>query len=715
MTPFRETGMQAARDGAVQGLVAWTALAAVECGLLSLAPWLLRPHYAYTPVHPGFTGLAFLAYAGVGLLLGGLTGMAAGRRGWVGPHTAVLGSFTVVVAFDANLLQEVLFGLGPFSFKQSPTHLLLPLAGSVPLLAAMVTSAASERWHARLRFLTNPWTTALLLVGLPWTTLNLLATSGTATKAIGVATVPVAVVLGSFVVARALERTVGRRSLPARLRLLLLAVVALVLLAATVPLRQTPRVAGAPPELPAGAPPRPNVLLITLDTVRADHLSVYGYARDTTPELRGFARSATLYTRAVSSGAMTLTTHGSLFTGLYGRQHGAHRSEATPAGRPLAARFETLAERLAGTGYWTTAVVANTAYLSHGFGFDQGFHHYDVRGPVILNASAPVYSPRRWLRSLLSRTLPRAAAERTYRPADAINEDAFAVLERASRRDGPFFLFLNYMDAHHPLIPPAPFDGLFPGKDPSFRSDDYYRLLRGLVRDGRPPTGEERAHLVSQYDGAIAYVDSRVGELFRKMQELDLWTNTLVVVTSDHGEALGEHSLLNHGVSVYQDQVDVPLIIKPPGAPTARTVEGLTGSVDVFATILDVAGAGVPEATSGSSLAAADPGPDRVVAAESYPWEVLVRLNPRFRRVQRAVFSGPWKLVASSDGGRELYDLEEDPAEKVNLYREDDPISRDLEARLEQWLELTVAPADSAGAAIDPEMRTRLRALGYVQ
>jgi arylsulfatase A-like enzyme len=485
----------------------------------------------------------------------------------------------------------------------------------------------------------------------------------------------------------------------------------------------------APPEAPAagtltggpgaaaGGDPaagaRPDVVLIVLDTVRADHLSVYGYGRDNTPRLGELAAHAVRHDRAIAAGDMTLSTHGSLFTGLYARQHGAHRSEAVPTGRPLAEKFDTLAERLSRAGYWTGAVVSNTAYLSHAFGFNQGFRSYDVRNPVRLLAGTPVYSPRKWLRQILSALAPRSVREHRYRDAAAINAEVFALLDRGRETERPFFLFVNYMDAHVPVNPPPPFDTMYPGRDESFTTDDYYALLREMVKGGREVTPREREHLVSQYDGAIAWLDSQVGRLLDGLRARGLYDDALIVVTSDHGEAFGDRALLNHGVSVYQDQVSVPLLIKYPRQEAGRTDDRLASTVDLLPTVLDVAGLGPAEGVAGTSLRGPAPDAPRTVTAESYPF--LFELNPDFRRTERAVFRGPLKLVVSTSGKRELYDLSADGDERRNLYAERDSVARDLEARLEGWLEVTVSQADSGEVKLDGATRDRLEALGYLQ
>jgi arylsulfatase A-like enzyme len=710
---------QGARAGAAAGCTAWIVYGLVECWLFSIAPAALRPPWAYNPVHPAFTLLLFPFYAVLGAISGAAIGAAFAAAG---ARPRAVGIVSLCVLFDLGLVQVLAAGSeSPFAFRQSSVHLLLPLAASV---AVAGTALALERHGPAtgpLRFLAGPAAASALLVGLPWTGVNLLATRTPGAKIAGVAAVPFVVAGAALALGAILPR---RRWSGGRRALALAAFTALTLVAATSrksAVRETPPPAEtasggvAPADAGPGgaAAARPDVILIVLDTVRADHLSVYGYERDNTPRLRELATHAVRYRRAIAAGDMTLSTHGSIFTGLYARQHGAHRSEAVPTGRPLSGKFDTLAERLARAGYWTGAVVSNTAYLSHAFGFNQGFRSYDVRNPVRLLAGTPVYSPRKWLREFLSAFAPRSVREHRYRGADVINDEIFGMLDRIAGTEPPFFLFVNYMDAHVPVNPPPPFDTMYPGRDDGFTTDDYYALLRAMVKGEREVTGAERAHLVSQYDGAIAWLDSQVGRFLDELRARGLYDDALVIVTSDHGEAFGDRALLNHGVSVYQDQVGVPLLVKYPGQTEGSVDDRLASSVDLLPTVLDVAGLGRDEGLAGASLRGPAPDGPRTVAAESFPF--LFELNPEFKRTERAVFRGSLKLVASTSGKRELYDLSTDGGETRDLSAEQDSLARDLEARLEGWLEATVSQADSGEVVMDGATRARLEALGYLQ
>jgi len=278
----------------------------------------------------------------------------------------------------------------------------------------------------------------------------------------------------------------------------------------------------------------------------------------------------------------------------------------------------------------------------------------------------------------------------------------------------PFFLFINYMDAHTPYLPPHPFDTLYPGKDEGFSWDDYPTFKKGVMALKRKITQKEHRHLVSQYDGGIASLDFHLGKLIARLKELGLYENSLIIITSDHGETFGERNLLGHGVSVYQDQVYVPLIIKYPNVNKKIVVNKFVSPIDIMPTILDVLGYEVPEYVQGLSLTKLESWNARTVIAESFPKGSLLTLPPGFNRVERAIFFWPFKFILSTAGKRELYDLSKDPDEKNNLYRPDDETSRRLEMSLNHWLK-TVSAETGSPAKLNKETLDHLKALGYVQ
>jgi len=430
-----------------------------------------------------------------------------------------------------------------------------------------------------------------------------------------------------------------------------------------------------------GASGRPNILLVILDTVRADRWSLYGYHRPTTPQMDQFARQATTYTRATATGDMTLTTHASLFTGLYPSWHGAYHIDGHVYARKLDSSLETIAEMLANKGYSTQAVLANSSYLLPNFGLHQGFQYYDVRSPVTIagRPNGRIYL-RHPMRKLLSHMPSTVELDRNYRRGDEITAGALARIESSSREDRPFFLVLNYMDAHAPYIPPSPFDRL------------------GF----------------SPYDGAIAYLDSQLARLFSRLRELNLFDDMLILVTADHGEGFSEHGLMRHSVSTYQELIHIPLVVKYPRQRDGQVVNALVSQVDVMPTILEVVGEPAPSHLQGRSLRHPETAGPRMVFSESFEGVSVIKNNRITRRIERAITRGTMKFITSTLGKRELYDLARDPGETQNLFRPGDPVALDLQSKLNTWMSL--APAAGAGAKKpDPHTIERLRSLGYVQ
>ena len=444
-----------------------------------------------------------------------------------------------------------------------------------------------------------------------------------------------------------------------------------------------------PPAPPAESEPgprtrpadRPNVILITIDTLRADHLGCYGYKRPTSPRIDAFARQATFYTRACASAPWTVPTHASLFTGKYSFEHGAHTfkvSEPVNNVNPLPLEHLTLAEALKSEGYQTGAFAANSGYLSTRWQLDQGFDTYHV--------------------------------ERSY--ADKLNRRVFEWL--AAQGDKDFFLFINYIDTHSPYNT-APRPGLF--EKPLVRRSRPLRAVKEQIFSGAEPIPRKVIQqAIDQYDTAVANVDEEIGALLDKLVTADLYDDTMIVLTSDHGNYFGEHRLAGHSKDVYQEVLWVPLIVKSPNQRTGRISDVLVSSTDIPRMILsELAG----ELAERYSTAFPDAPGNHVVISENYftrlkdlfdtPW------GDRFHRVRRVVFDWPYKYIDSSDGQHELYQLVDDPAESHNLLEQRAEVAarlakelRDFQSRRQRWEgQLDTTP-------LTEEDEERLRALGYM-
>jgi sulfatase-like protein len=300
----------------------------------------------------------------------------------------------------------------------------------------------------------------------------------------------------------------------------------------------------------AGAP---LVVVYLVDALRADHLPVYGYSRDTAPELTRFAQDAVVFDQAIAPSSWTRPSVASLFTSLLPRDHGCVLFST-----PLDPAHVTLAERLHGRGYATRAVVVNPGVGARAMHFDQGFDHFEV--------------------------LPRE------RRAAVAVDAALTLLD--DRRGQPGFLYVHTMDAHSPYRPPPPFDRRFPphpepGREAGDRSDD---AVRG-----------DLARIVGQYDGAIAYGDREFGRFVRALRDRGLYDRAMIVFLADHGEEFLDHGGWEH--ALFDEAVRVPLVVKfPRGRDAGRRVARQVQLVDVLPTILESQGLPVPRGIAGRAL-----------------------------------------------------------------------------------------------------------------
>jgi hypothetical protein len=529
---------QAARHGAACTVTAWTVYAIVEIWVAALIPWLRHPATLHAPTHWGTSALFLGVCVISAVALGAAIGLVAWRQATILNR---LGGISIAEAISAASLATVGLGFAANLYLFEPWSkdlVALSLPGLV-VAGAAVFDVVPGRLRGRLGFVANPWTIAIatagvadlvgkfesVVAGVPWS-LGLLGALLLASYALN-GRLPhrgrARPTSGDYVLATATRR-VGPTT----------AALVVITLVACWWSNRAPTLAGPGVLRPLGESATRNVVLVTLDTVRADHLSLYGYARDTTPNLARFAANATLYEQAYAPGAMTLSSHASLFTGLLPRRHGAHFTD-DDAGRPtaLADERETLAEILA-TDHRTIAVVANTGPLTPRLGLDQGFHHYEVRPPVEFLKAGKLHYLRETV-ARAARRLLRPPPLLRHRRADEITARALAILDEMATAGEPFLLFLNYMDAHRPYMPPPPYDTRFPGRDPTYRPRDYDPIKRAVLSLERSVSSRERDHLVSQYDGGIAFLDEQLGRVLERLEESRLAEQTLVIVTSDHG------------------------------------------------------------------------------------------------------------------------------------------------------------------------------------
>lgn len=403
--------------------------------------------------------------------------------------------------------------------------------------------------------------------------------------------------------------------------------------------------------------PRWNLLIVTFDTTRADRLGCYGREEARTPRVDGLAAEGVVFERAYASVPVTLPSHTSLLTGLDPIRHGVRDNGQFV----LPAEVETLAERLSAAGWATGAAIGGFPLVAR-FGLDQGFGLYDDR----LRRSYETWSDR------------PAAGGLFYdeRRAGLVNEAILPwISENATR---PFFAWVHYYDPHHPHDPPPPYDEAVP----------------------------------DSYDAEIAYADESFGALLDVLEERGVADRTVVVLTSDHGEGVGQHREMTHSHLLYDATMRVPLVVRWPGGPRGVRVEERVRLVDIVPTALELLRLPGVEGLDGRSLVGLTTSAADRRARTHYAETLAPRLGFGWGEL-RALYDGPHKLIY---GPRpELYDVASDPDELHDLIGE----HPELAARLEEKLRTHIARAAESGASaavpIDEETRRQLEALGYLQ
>ncbi len=421
------------------------------------------------------------------------------------------------------------------------------------------------------------------------------------------------------------------------------------------------------------APLDANLLIITLDTTRPDHLGCYGYERNTSPQIDRVAADAVVYTRAFSTSSWTLPAHASLFTGKFPWSHGARIDPNGPVSlgdaiqgdaflstyraSGLAPNERTLAEILAEHGFSTGAVVAGP-WMKRIFGLDLGFQHYDDDGIDTVSG----------------------------RKASDVTDAALAWLDRHERER--FFLFLNYYDPHGP-----------------YRDPEGYgiRFLSPQDRHSTRRIKLTTSAIGALYDGEIRYTDDHVGRLVESLRRRGLYDDAWIIITSDHGELLNEHEQIGHGRTLYQQEIRIPLIVKfPADAARSGGDDAPIQLTEVFVMVLEGLGLALPSAVRGRDGL-------QPLFAEVYPQQKGSTGD------WRVLFDGDLKLHWNSRGQHRLFDLAKDPGEESNLAPDDPQRLQAMQSALERFLAHLPPPAPRGPPqALDPETQEALRNLGYL-
>ncbi|MCB9475945.1 MAG: sulfatase [Deltaproteobacteria bacterium] len=422
---------------------------------------------------------------------------------------------------------------------------------------------------------------------------------------------------------------------------------------------------------------RPSIVLVSIDTLRADHVGLYGAERDTTPAIDDLAESGMAFTRAVSQSNWTLPSHVSMLTGLYPVQHACTAVQ----GLQMSPRLMTVAEYLRNEGYPTYAVGASQ-FVSPIYGLDQGFETFVYRQST----------------------------------ADVVIDQALELVKSADE-NRPMFLFVHLFDPHDPYRPPEDYRKLYVSDEEYSRVDGHLDHAQINTAESGPVDRDRLDILERLYDAEIRFADAELQRLFTALEDRPDWDNTLVILTSDHGESFGEHGVLCHGTSLYTAETHVPLVVVyPPRWPKAGRNDALVeASVSVAPTILDVAGIPQPEVMEGRSLFTVT-APEKAPGAHS---ESHLSLLPMF-----SYQDGEWKIIAPVSGGDLLPDqahLFDEPEDWVNendlADREPKVVETYVDEQLRPYSQRPPVVSATKGSRVvltDTDIQ-KLKALGYLQ
>jgi arylsulfatase A-like enzyme len=403
---------------------------------------------------------------------------------------------------------------------------------------------------------------------------------------------------------------------------------------------------------------KPNLILIGVDSLRADHMSLYGYPRLTTPHISRFAESGAVFLDSFSAHIPTTSGYANMLTGrdCFGTGIVALRHQG-----PIADGVPTLAEILRDQGYETTCVGFRNAA---GRGFDN-YIEFEGWGP---------------------------GPDGRSHKAENLNDVAIPELKRLAAQDAPFFLFLRHMDPHAPYLPPAPFERAFYGGnefDPANKSMDpvfTFKPFCDFFASWMPPGVTDKDYVIAQYDGAVAYMDACIQTIFAQVDALGLDENTLIVLTSDHGETLYDHECWFDHHGIYEPTLHVPMLFRMPGkVPAGLRMRGNTTLMDVTPTIVDLLGVKDKPPFDGLSLVPQMKGRRRIPTSEFYITECTWMRKHGWRTPH-------WKLIHALEPDFhfkpevELYNLVEDPEESKNLASREKKVVQLLEDRMHAWI-----------------------------
>lgn len=488
---------------------------------------------------------------------------------------------------------------------------------------------------------------------------------------------------------------------------------------------------------------RPHIVMIVMDTARASNFSCYGYSRRTTPHIDEIAEKGTLFQNAISPSPWTLPSHVSMFTGLYPSEHELTEDKIQEGKNihSLSKKHDFpffLPQILKNQGYQTFGF-SNNPWISRDFGFHRGFDSFFESWKLNKNHS-PFIMFLRMCRKLTPQMFHPflnnlKARMRWLYHHDSGAEGTVRVMKeflgkhRAEER--PFFLFLNFMEPHLPYLPPKPFHRMFveKGWDKNAISRVNQDHLRYIAKKTRMDA-EDFELLRSLYDGEIAYLDSKMKEIFDFMKDFGIMDRVFLIITSDHGENIGEHNLMGHQFCLYDTLLRVPLIIKLPGSMHKGKREGKYVQLsDIFHTILDVLDIQIEGRDIFRRSFLNQNYGETIISEHEVPKIALSSLEKRFPdfalqdfdQELRCLYFNDMKYIWNSKAEDELFDLADDPEEAINLIydkkEEAERLSELLKERMESfkaYRQRKESAADFLKEDMSAEIKDRLRDLGYI-
>jgi arylsulfatase A-like enzyme len=464
----------------------------------------------------------------------------------------------------------------------------------------------------------------------------------------------------------------------------------------------------------------PNIILISIDTLRADHLSCYGYHRPTTPNIDKIAAEGTIYKQNYSTGVWTPPGHASMLTGLYVSEHGVYGE------RSLAADIPTIATVLKENKYQTAGFV-NNSQVGELVGFNKG---HDLFVEVWKGVQS-----RTALEKIIKGGFRKIRKYLGYEDMGAKRTN-FLFSDWINRidKDKPFYCFLHYIESHNPLSPPVPFRKQFPGKYKNIDKDKVDRVAHNplicYVEDINL-NDNEVSYIKDLYDGEIAYTDSIIGEIVSMLRSNNIYDNTMIIITSDHGEHFGEYGHWSHVASLHQEVLHVPLIIKyPKGIDYLEEVNGYTQLVDIFPTIMGVAGVFKDRFTtvSGLNLMQFKKNQNKYHEYVFAEWEGRIPyfIADRIKKSRNKLNLGTiknrmimiqnekYKCISSSGGDEEFYDISDGNEVVLNKSSLSNGPLEDLKDKLSEYKTLVSLAEEDSPYTVDDEIAKNLKSLGYM-